>query len=85
METEVGKLIMIFWAIFGFITPTYEHSIANMTVHSVALFMKQLPDVITITGALHNLFYSTIGNILGVSVFFGLAYAFIGQEEKKLK
>ena len=73
---------MIFWAIFGFITPTYEHSIVNMTVHSVALFMKQLHDVITITGALHNLLYSTIGNILGVSVFFWPCYAFTGQEEK---
>lgn len=84
MDTEVGKLIMVFWPIFGFITPTYEHSVANMTVHTVAILMNQAPQVIHLGGALHNLLYSTIGNILGGSVFFGLAYAVIGGQEHKL-
>ena len=32
LKSESGKLIMIFWCLFAFITAGFEHSIANMTI-----------------------------------------------------
>lgn len=39
MKSESGKLIMVFWCLFAFITSGFEHSVANMTVFATALFM----------------------------------------------
>ncbi|MBX9648132.1 MAG: formate/nitrite transporter family protein [Xanthobacteraceae bacterium] len=60
-KSDTAKCIVIFWCLFAFIASGFEHSIANMTVFSIALMSKH-PDSITISGAFYNLFWVTIGN-----------------------
>jgi nitrite transporter NirC len=70
---DAAKLLLIFWCLFAFIASGYEHSIANMTVFSVSLF-EGGSETVTVLGAWRNLFWVTIGNIIGGSVCMGLFY-----------
>lgn len=81
MKSESGKLIMVFWTLFAFITSGFEHSVANMTVHSVVLLMGKHPEVINLGSAIYNLFFATLGNILGGVFLVGLAYDFVAKKE----
>ncbi|PGL71074.1 nitrite transporter NirC [Bacillus sp. AFS055030] len=73
LKSETGKLIMIFWCLFAFITSGFEHSIANMTLLSISLLIKH-PETVTLAGMVSNLVPVTIGNIIGGSLFVGAAY-----------
>lgn len=73
VSSHSAKCIVIAWCLLAFIAAGFEHSVANMTVHLLALFGPENP-LISITGALHNLTWVTIGNIIGGAVFVGLAY-----------
>lgn len=72
---ETAKLIMIFWCLFAFIGSGYEHSIANQSLMSLALFFPHGPDV-SLTGFFHNQVFVTLGNIVGGGVMVGMAYVF---------
>ncbi len=72
-KSDAAKCIFIFWCLMGFIASGYEHSVANMTLLSLALIADQ-SGAITVSGVMHNLFWVTIGNIIGGSVFMGLGY-----------
>jgi nitrite transporter NirC len=39
VEDQTAVLILIFWCLFAFIGAGFEHSVANMTLFSVALFI----------------------------------------------
>lgn len=78
MKSESGKLIMIWWCLFAFITSGFEHSVANMSIFSAALLIPGT--TVTITPVLYNLFWVTIGNIIGGSLL-GIAYAYMGREK----
>lgn len=78
MKSESGKLIMIFWCLFAFITTGFEHSIANMTILSIGMFMPH-PETITIAGMFNNLIPVTIGNFIGGAIFLGGSYYYIGK------
>lgn len=80
MKSESGKLIMIFWCLFAFITSGYEHSIANMTIFSIGLLTPH-PEAITLSGAAYNLLYVTLGNMVGGAVILGLPYWYIGNDK----
>ncbi len=80
LKDETAKLIMIFWCLFAFITSGFEHSVANMTVMSVALLIPN--SGLTIGGFLHNIIPVTLGNIVGGSVFIGMGYWFVGRKKK---
>lgn len=80
MKSESGKLIMIWWCLFAFITSGFEHSIANMSIFSAALFLPGT--TATIGPIIYNLFWVTIGNIIGGSLL-GLAYTYMGKEKTK--
>ncbi len=80
LKDETAKLIMIFWCLFAFITSGFEHSVANMTVMSVALLIPN--SGLTIGGFLHNIIPVTLGNIVGGSVFIGVGYWFVGRKKK---
>lgn len=75
-KEDTAKLILIWWMLFGFIASGYEHSVANMTVLSLSLFLDH-PDTITLAGWFHNMIPVTLGNIVGGSVFMGMVYYFI--------
>ncbi|MBU5590499.1 formate/nitrite transporter family protein [Clostridium sp. MSJ-4] len=79
MKEESGKLIMIFWCLFAFITTGFEHSVANMTLLSISLM---IPHAATITfgGFIYNLAIVTLGNFIGGAIFIGWAYYFISNK-----
>ena len=73
MKSETGKLIMIFWCVFAFVTAGFEHSIANMTLFSVSM-LSPLGYEITLGGYLYNLSIVTFGNMVGGILFVALPY-----------
>ncbi len=75
MTSESGKLIMIWWCLFAFITIGLEHSIANMTIFGVVMFNS--PEFIL--GMFKNLIPVTLGNLLG-GVGLGAIYYYIGNK-----
>ncbi len=73
MTSDSAKCIAIFWCLFGFIGSGYEHSVANMTLLSVAL-LGEHPATVTWAGLAYNLFWVTLGNIVAGAGFMGLGY-----------
>jgi len=56
----------------------YEHSIANLSLFAISLVSPH-PNTISFSGAIYNLIPVTIGNIIGRSVFVGIVYHYITQ------
>ena len=79
MKEESGKLIMIFWCLFAFISSGFEHSVANMSLFSIALFIPH-GGGIAINGMAYNLIFVTLGNIIGGALFVGVAYYKISKK-----
>lgn len=82
LKSESGKLIMIFWCLFAFITTGFEHSIANMTLLTIGV-LRPMGEVLTWGGYVYNLFFVTLGNMIGGIFLVGLPYAVIGGEKEK--
>ncbi|MCG7317091.1 formate/nitrite transporter family protein [Brevibacillus laterosporus] len=82
-KEDTAKLILIFWMLFAFITSGYEHSVANMTVLTLALMLPH-PETITIAGWVHNLSIVTLGNIVGGALFVGTMYWLVSPIKTKL-
>ncbi|MGA3301754.1 MAG: nitrite transporter NirC [Methylovirgula sp.] len=80
--SDAAKCILIFWCLFAFIASGFEHSVANMTVFSLALLGNH-PANVTIAGMAYNLFWVTIGNIIGGAIFVGLGYWLANTDEAK--
>jgi formate/nitrite transporter len=74
LKSEGAKMFAIWWCLFAFIASGYEHSVANMTLLSVALILPQHPEAVTAAGWLHNMVPVTLGNMVGGILFVGLAY-----------
>lgn len=72
-KSDAAKCIFIFWCLFAFIASGFEHSVANMTIFSVALLSNH-PETVSISGAAWNLLWVTIGNILSGAGIMGLGY-----------
>ena len=72
-SSDSAKAIVIFWCLFAFIASGYEHSVANMTLLSIAL-LGHPTEAITVAGMAHNLIWVTLGNIVGGSLFMAAAY-----------
>lgn len=78
METEIGKLAMLFFCVFAFIIAGFEHSIANMGIFSIAHFAIGDFPIILI---LRNLLWVSLGNIIGGGILLGLPLVIISIEE----
>lgn len=77
-KTEAGKLIMIWWCLLGFIGSGYEHSIANMTLLTLANFLPNDGTyAVSWAGWFHNMLPVTLGNITSGALFMGAAYYFV--------
>jgi nitrite transporter NirC len=72
-ENDTAKCLIIFWCLFAFIASGFEHSVANMTLFSVAL-LSEHPDTVSLLGAARNLFWVTLGNTFAGAIFMGLGY-----------
>jgi Formate/nitrite family of transporters len=69
---------MIFWCLFAFITTGFEHSIANMTLLTVAL-LNPAGQAVSIGGYFYNLLVVTAGNMVGGICFVAVPY-FLSQK-----
>lgn len=73
-KDEVSKIILIFLTIAPFVLLGYEHSVANMTIFSLAFIINKF----SLALILKNLFFVTLGNIIG-GFFLALAYYLIDK------
>ena len=72
-KSDAAKCILIFWCLFAFIACGFEHSVANMTLLPLALFLPH-PTGVSWPGLWNNLFAVTLGNIIGGGLFVGMFY-----------
>lgn len=83
-QNDAAKLIMIFWCLFAFIGSGYEHSIANQTLLSMAMFLPHGPEI-SIGGFIHNQIFVTAGNLIGGGLMVGIVYWFTSADVLKEK
>lgn len=81
-KSDAAKCILIFWCLFAFIAAGFEHSVANMTLLPMALFLPH-PETVTWIGLWKNLFAVSLGNIIGGGFFVGALYWFACGKHKK--
>ncbi len=73
--SDAAKLGVLFWGLLAFVASGFEHSIANMTVFTLAILQ----------GSAHwadlgrNLIYTVPGNIVGGGLLVAAPYAWIGR------
>jgi nitrite transporter NirC len=72
-SNDAAKCIVIFWCLLGFIASGFEHSVANMTLFTIAL-MGEHPEAVSFSGASYNLLWVTIGNLMSGSLFMAGGY-----------
>jgi nitrite transporter NirC len=81
-KSDAAKLIVLWWALLAFVASGFEHSVANMTLFSVGIFVHA-PGA-TWGALFRNLLYTVPGNFVGGAVMVGLAYAYIGDSMPSL-
>ena len=74
-QSDTAKLIMIFWCLFAFIASGFEHSIANQSLLSMAMFLQHGPEI-SLAGFFHNQLFVTAGNMVGGGIMVGKVYWF---------
>jgi len=73
--SDAAKLGVLFWGLLAFVASGFEHSIANMTVFSLAVF----------EGSAHwsdlgrNLVFTIPGNVVGGALLVAAPYAWLGR------
>lgn len=81
LQTEAGKLIMIFWCLLAFFTTGFEHSVANMTTLTLALLNNGGNAAVSMGGFWYNLLVVTLGNMIGGIVLVALPYYAASREK----
>lgn len=79
-KSDSGKLIMVWWCLFAFITSGFEHCIANMTLLTVAL-LAPFDAAVSVGGYFYNILVVTFGNMVGGVLFIALPYYMISKRE----
>jgi nitrite transporter len=77
---EVAKIVILIFVVFIFVYLGFEHSIANMGTFSMALLGG---GSLTFGDALHNLLYSTVGNVVGGVLLVGLPFTYLNPRERE--
>jgi nitrite transporter NirC len=83
-KDETAKLVLIFWCLFAFIGAGFEHSVANMTLLSLGLFLPHDPNLVSWAGFARNLGVVTLGNIVGGAILIGLPYWYVAQGQRRM-
>lgn len=73
VKNDMAKIALIWFCLYAFIAAGFEHSVANMTIFSVAL-LSDHPDSISVAGALRNLLYVSAGNAVAGAGLMGFGY-----------
>jgi nitrite transporter len=81
---ETARLVLIFWCLFAFVGAGFEHSVANMTLLSLGLFLPHDPTVVSWVGFTRNLALVTAGNIAGGSLLVALPYWYVAQGQRRM-
>ena len=79
-KEEVAKILILVLVVFIFVYLGFEHSIANMGTFSMAILAG---GTLTMGDALHNLLYSTIGNVIGGVLLVGLPFSYLNPRERE--
>ena len=74
-RSDGAKVAVLFWVLLAFVSSGFEHSIANMTIFSLAVFNHTA----TWGDLAHNLLFTVPGNVVGGALIVGLPYAFSAQ------
>jgi nitrite transporter NirC len=77
---EVAKILVLILIVFIFVYLGFEHSIANMGTFSMAILGG---GSLTLSEVLHNLLYSTIGNVIGGVLFVGVPFTYLNPRERE--
>lgn len=80
-KSESGKLIMIFWCLFAFITTGFEHSIANMTLLTISL-ISPFGAAVSLGGYFYNIIIVTLGNMFGGIICLAIPYFLISKKKE---
>lgn len=81
---EVARLVLIFWCLFAFIGAGFEHSVANMTLLSIGLFLPHDPNLVSWVGLARNLAVVTAGNIAGGALLIGVPYWYVARAQRRM-
>lgn len=81
-RTVTGKILAVLWPVAGFVLLGLEHSIANLFFFPLGWAVST---EVSIGAALSNLFWVTVGNILGGAGGVALAYRFAFHGPKKVE
>lgn len=73
VDSDVAKCVVIFWCLLAFIASGFEHSVANMTLLSLAVIGHH-GDPAVIAAALYNLTMVTVGNLIGGGIMVAGVY-----------
>ena len=84
MRSESARLMMIFWCIFTFVICGFEHSVANMTMLTLGLILPHGGEI-SGAGYVYNLFFVTLGNIIGGAAGVAVPYWMISRPKNKNK
>ena len=79
LKNESAKLIMILWCVCTFMVAGFEHSIANMPIMILSLLRNAAG--VTFSGVICNLFFVTIGNIIGGTIVVALSYTYMTKNK----
>src|SRR6516165_2737262 len=79
-KEEVAKIPALILIVFIFVYLGFEHSIANMGTFSMAMLGG---GTLTMGEAVHNLIFSTAGNIVGGVLFVGLPFTYLNPRERE--
>jgi nitrite transporter NirC len=84
LENTIAKLVMIWWCLLAFIGTGFEHSVANMTVLSLANFLQittgqVAPAAVDWVGMAYNISIVTVGNAFAGLIMMGAAYWYITE------
>ncbi|MFN2562827.1 MAG: formate/nitrite transporter family protein [Jatrophihabitans sp.] len=77
-RSDGAKLAVLFWALLAFIASGFEHSVANMTIFSLAIFNNAA----NWSDLAHNLLLTVPGNVVGGALVVGLPYAFSARPKR---
>lgn len=83
-KDETARLLLIFWCLFAFIGAGFEHSVANMTLLALGLFLPHDPALVSWAGFARNLVVVTAGNIVGGALLIGLPYWYVAKGQQRM-
>jgi nitrite transporter NirC len=82
LENAVAKLVMVWWCLLAFIGAGFEHSVANMTVLTLANLLPHSTAAVSWSGWIYNISIVTAGNAFAGVVMMGAAYWYVSESYK---